>query len=219
MAGQRITAVKQWPWERYYPALAKGAAHLCVTTCPDRWMSYLGRGAPAITTAETTSRTYVSDDNGQSLNVLDERSDTGFLNVAWDKSLQSTGEISYATTHGYQGNSGGHMSLFPAMKNFEWLRPITALGTTAAGDGRMGRFLTQALDPAVPGRFSQCVGGWGMDWAWLAPKGSAPKGGLIAVCGEERLGDKWWFVHTDGLYFSPDGGSTLTKILDESGRR
>jgi hypothetical protein len=161
----------------------------------------------------------VSKDNVQSLAVLDERTDTGFTNVAWDKSLQSTGEISYATTHGYQGNSGGHMSLFPALKNLEWLRPFTALGTTAAGDRRNGRFLTQALDPAVPGRLSQCTGGWGMDWAWLPAKGTVPKGGLIAACGEQAQGDQWWFVHTDGLYFSPDGGQSMVKVMDESGRQ
>lgn len=52
----------------------------------------------------------------------------------------------------YQHNSGGHTSLFPPQKNLEWLRPFTAIGTTAAGDRRSGRFLTQALDPTVPGR-------------------------------------------------------------------
>ena len=219
LAGQRITAVAVWPWEKYYPALAQGTTQLCVTTCPDRWMAYLGRGKPAVATTEAASRTYISKDNVQSLTVLDERTDTGFTNVAWDKSLQSTGEISYATTHGYQGNSGGYMSLFPAMKNLEWLRPFTALGTTAAGDRRSGRFLTQALDPAVPGRLSQCTGGWGMDWAWLPAKGTPPKGGLIAACGEHLQGDKWWFVHTDGLYYSADGGATVNKVMDESGRK
>ncbi|MCX6996696.1 MAG: PA14 domain-containing protein [Kiritimatiellaeota bacterium] len=219
LAGQRITAVQVWPWERFYPALAQGTTQLCVTTCPDRWMTYLGRGKPGVVTTETKARTYVSGDNVQTLAVLDERDDTGFTNVAWDKSLQSTREISYATTHGYQGNSGGHMSLFPALKNLEWLRPFTALGTTAMGEGRMGRFLTQALDPEVPGRLSRCSGGWGMDWSWLPAKGTAPKGGLIAACGEHAQGNQWWFVHTDGLYFSPDGGATLNKVLDESGKK
>jgi len=191
---------------------------LCVTTCPDRWMTFLGRGNPSVVTAATVTRCYVSNDNVQSLSVLDERSDTGFHNVGWDKSLQATREISYATTHGYQHNSGGHMSLFPPQKNLEWLRPFTALGTTAAGDQRSGRFLTQALDPAAPGRLSLCRSGWGMNWEWLASKGTAPRGGLIAAYGDPRQGDKWWFVHTDGLYFSPDGGTTLSKVMDESGR-
>lgn len=45
-----------------------------------------------------------------------------------------------------------------------------------------------------------------------------PKGGLIAACGDQDQGDKWWFVYTDGLYFSPDGGAHTTKVLDEAGR-
>ncbi len=217
LAGERITAVQLWPWERFYPALAQGSTQLCVTTCADRWMTYLGRGEPGVATAGKMSRAYVSDNNVQSLSVLDERDDSGIYNVAWDKSLQSTREMAYATTHGYQGNSGGQMSLFPAMKNFEWLRPFTALGTTAMGEGRMGRFLTQALDPVVPGRLSHGVGDWGMAWEWLAPKGTQPKGGLIAASGEHAQGDKWWFVHTDGLYFSADGGVSLKKVLDQAG--
>ena len=58
-----------------------------------------------------------------------------------------------------------------------------------------------------------------MDWAWLPAKGAAPKGGLIAACGVHLQGEKWWFVHTDGLYYSPDGGTTLNKVMDESGRK
>lgn len=219
LAGERVTTVTVWPWERYYPALAKGMTHLCVTTCPDRWMTFLGRGNPGVATPETVARSYVSNDNVQSLTVLDERSDTGFHNAAFDKSLQGTREISYATTHGYQHNSGGHMSLFPAEENLEWLRPFTALGTTAAGDRRSGRFLTQALDPAVRRRLSLCQSGWGMDWSWLPANGSAPQGGLIAACGDHNQGDKWWFVYTDGLYYSPDGGASMANIMDGSGRQ
>jgi hypothetical protein len=219
LAGERITAVAVWPWEKFYPSLAKSGTQICVTTCPDRWLTYLGRGKPCVATKANVSRNYVSNDNVQSLTALDERDDTGFHNVGWDKSLQSTREISFATTHGYQGNSGGHMSLFPAQKNFEWLRPFTALGITAHGEQRGGRFLTQALDPATPGRLSQCIGGWGMDWAWLPAKGDVPKGGLIAACGEVHQGDQWWFVFTDGLFASADGGVTLNKVMDENGRQ
>jgi hypothetical protein len=218
LTGERITAVAVWPWERYYPHLARGKTHICVTTCPDRWMTYLGRGKPSVATEAASARCYVSNDNVRSLTALDQRDDTGFHNVGWDKSLQANREISYATTHGYQHNSGGHMSLFPPQKRLEWLRPFTALGTTAKGDIRNGRFLTQALDPVVPGRLSLCRSGWGMNWEWLRCKGEVPTGGLIAACGDHRLGNDWWFVHTDGLYFSPDGGATLRKVMDESGR-
>lgn len=218
MVGERITAVTVWPWERYYPDVAKGMTHLCVTTCSDRWMTFLGRGNPNVATATTLAKSYVTSNNVQSLTVLDEREDTGFYNVAFDKSLNQTGGMSYATAHGYQHNSGGHMSLLPEWKQFEWLRPITALGTTPRGDRREGRFLTQALDPLVPGRLSRSEQGWGIDWSWLSVKGTVPKGGLISACGDQHRGDKWWFVHTDGLYHSADGGSTLTKVMDERGK-
>ena len=128
-----------------------------------------------MTTPEKLARSYVSNDNVQSLAVLDDRGDCGFSNVAWDKSLLSVGEISYATTLGYQGNSGGHMSLFPPQKNLEWFRPFTALGTAAVGERRMGRFLTQSLKPAVPGQLSLSQSGWGMDCRGCPPKALRPK--------------------------------------------
>ncbi|MCF7973919.1 MAG: hypothetical protein K9N55_08895 [Phycisphaerae bacterium] len=218
LAGQRITSVTVWPWARFYPDATRGRTELCVTTCPDRWMMCLGRGTPNAATESTLARSYITKDDVQSLRVSDERDDTGFYNAAWDKSLSNTVSISFATSHGYQGNSGGHMSLFPPQKNLEWLRPFTALGTTATGDRRQGRFLTQALDPMVPGRLSLCVRGWGMNWSWLQTRGEVPRGGLIAVCGDVHQGDWWWFVHTDGLYVSPDGGVTLKRVLDNAGR-
>jgi predicted GH43/DUF377 family glycosyl hydrolase len=218
LAGERITAVVVWPWERYHPAVARGKTELCVTTCPDRWMSFLGRGVPGVTTTETLARSYVSSDNVRSLSVMDERSDTGFYNVAFDKATQTTRVMSYATAHGYQHNSGGHMSLFPEQKQFESFRPFTAVGATAMGDQKFGRFIAQALDPAVPGRLSRSKR-WAEEWSWLPSHGTVPKGGLIATCGDPHQGDKWWFVHTDGLYSSPDGGEHLTKVMDESGRQ
>lgn len=219
LAGERLTAVTVWPWERYYPAPAHGQTHLCVTTCPDRWLTFLGRGAPRVVTAATTARSYVSHDNVQTLSLADERSDTGFYNVAFDKAMQSTGEMRYGTAHGFQTQvfAGGHMALYPAAKNLEWLRPMTAVGATAMGDQKFGRFLAQVLDPAVPGRLSRSER-WAFEWSWLPSQGTVPKGGLIAACGDLQQGDKWWFVHTDGLYFSPDGGGHLTKVMDELGR-
>ena len=91
--------------------------------------------------------------------------------------------------------------------------PISA---TAMGDQKFGRVITQALNPAVPGRLSKSER-WAFEWDWLPTKGTVPKGGLIAVCGDVNLGEKWWFVYTDGLYFSGDGGTTLNKILDDQG--
>jgi hypothetical protein len=218
LTGERITAVTVWPWERYHPAVARGRTELCVTTCPDRWMKFLGRGKPPVTTTAILARSYVSPDNVRSLAVMDERDDTGFFNVAFDKATQTTRVMSYATAHGFQHNSGGHLSLFPAQKSFETLRPFTALGTTPLGEQKFGRFLTQALDPAVPGRLSRSER-WAEEWSWLTIKGNSPNGGLIAACGDQSLGDKWWFVYADGLYFSPDGGENMVRIMDESGKQ
>ena len=218
LSGQRITAVTVWPWEQYYPAPAQGKSHLCIITCPDRWMPFLGRGSPAITTTATTSRSYLSPDGVQTLTLSDERPDTGFYNVAFDKALQSVNEMRYATTHGCQSQvfAGAHMALYPEHKHLEWLRPFTAISATAMGDQKFGRVITQALNPAVPGRLSKSER-WAFEWDWLPTKGTVPKGGLIAVCGDVNLGEKWWFVYTDGLYFSGDGGTTLNKILDDQG--
>jgi hypothetical protein len=217
LKGERITAVVVWPWERYYPAVARGRTELCVTTCADRWMSYLGRGEPAVTTLATVSRSYVLSEQGPALSVLDEREDTGLFNVAYDKATQTTRVMSFATAHGFQHNSGGHMSLFPEQKQFESFRPFTGLGATAMGDRKFGRFLAQALDPSVPGRLSRSEI-WAEEWAWLPSEGRVPKGGLIAACGDLHQGDQWWLVHTDGLYASPDGGRSLIPVLDASGR-
>lgn len=40
---------------------------------------------------------------------------------------------------------------------------------------------------------------------------------MIAVSGDVREGQRWWFVCTDGLYASTDGGVTLRRVLDTFG--
>lgn len=219
LAGERITAVNVWSWEKYYPAEAKGKSRLCITTCPDQWMTVLGRGAPRVATTATTARGYVSEDDVETLTVDDERLDTGFFNVAFDKALQSVHTMSYATAHGYQMqvSPGSHMALYPEQKNLEWLRPFTAISATALGEQKFGRAITQALDPIVPGRLSLSER-WSESWSWSPIAGDVPQGGLIAVCGDVNLGEQWWFVYTDGLYRSHDGGKTLKKIMDRHGR-
>lgn len=217
LTGERITSITVWPWEEHYPTVAKGKTQICVTTCPDRWMEFLGRGKPAISASLNTSRSYISNDGVATLSLMDERPDTGFYNVAFDKATQSAHEMSYATAHGLQGNSGGFMNLFPVRKNLEWLRPFTALATAAQGDKKFGIFLTQALDPMVPGRLSISQQ-WAFGWSWQPIKGNVPSGGLIAACADVHLGQKWWFVFTDGLYSSDDGGVTLQKAEGWQGR-
>ena len=110
------------------------------------------------------------------------------------------------------------MALYPPQKNLEWLRPFTAVAATAQGEEKFGRFITQALDPAVPGRYSRSER-WAIEWSWLQPRGEVPSGGLIAAAGDVHHGRRWWFLHTDGLYYSGDGAETLMKVLDAAGRR
>lgn len=212
--GERITAVVVWPWEKHYPAPAKGKTHLCITTCPDRWMPLLGRSQPAVTTAATTSRAYVSHDSVKSIVVSDERSDTGLFNVAFDKAMQSVNEMRYATAHGFQAQvfAGSHMALYPPQKHLEWLRPFTAVAATAKGEEKFGRFIAQALAPAQPGRYSRSEA-WAFEWSWLTPKGAVPTGGLIAAAGDVHHGKVWCFLHTDGLFVSSDGGENLVKVF------
>lgn len=69
----------------------------------------------------------------------------------------------------------------------------------------------------MPGRVSVSER-WGESWSWRPVTGDVPRGGLIAVCGDVALGERWWFVCTDGLYRSRDGGKSLAKVLGESGR-
>ena len=160
------------------------------------------------------------EDKVEVLQVAHERPDTGIYHAINDMAMVLLrGEMRFATTHGFQSEySGNNMALYLGMKNLESLRPMTAMVATSMGLGNpRGRTIAQVLDPVVPGRYSRSHA-WAFEWDWLTPKGDVPKGGLIAVSGDESLGQKWWFVHTDGLYGSTDGGSTLRKVLDESGR-
>ena len=63
VVGERSTSVVVWPWDYVNPVAGKGKSHLCVTTCPDKWMPLLGRGQPAITTTGENAKSYVSDDS------------------------------------------------------------------------------------------------------------------------------------------------------------
>jgi hypothetical protein len=212
-AGERITAISVNRWVRG----TDNRAYLHVITCPDAWMTLLGRGKPALAAAVTASRNYVSRDGGLSLYRTCERTDLGYLNVAFDKG--SPEEPPYATTHGILKSlgDGDRTFLFPPAKNLECFRPVTALACSGIDDGRCGRCLTGPLDPAKPGRLSRSDF-FAFDWIWQTPGGDSPAGGLIAACGEFRQGRLWWLLATDGLYRSTDGGVTLKKILDKMGK-
>jgi hypothetical protein len=217
--GERITAVVVWPWEKHYPAPARGKTHLCVTTCSDAWMEYLGRGRPRTFTPAGTSKSYITRDDGETVALSEERDDCGFYNVAFDKAMQSTNEMRYATSHGYQTQvfEGWHMALYPPQTNLEWFRPYTAVAAAAKGDEKFGRFIAGPLAPERPGRYSVSER-WAFEWSWLTPQGTQPdakpsKDGLIAAACDMSEGKIWYFLHTDGLYHSADGGATVSKVL------
>lgn len=210
--GERITAITVNRWERG----DQGLARLHVVTCPDRWMLVLGRGQPALSAIDKTSRDYLSYDGGRSLRKMSERSDLGYLNVSFEK--YGPDALPYATTHGIVKSlaDGDRSFLHPAAKNLECFRPVTALGCSGHDDTRDGRCLTQPLCPAKPGMVSRGDRS-SSDWVWQSLVGDRPTGGLISVCGEIKQGKLWWMLATDGLYRSTDGGVTLEKILDEKG--
>ena len=211
-AGERITAVTVNRWVRG----TSNQAYLHVVTCPDAWMPLLGRGRPALSATVTVSRDYVSREGGLQLNKICERTDLGYLNVAFDKGAYPE-ELPYATTHGIikAMSDGERTFLFPIAKNLDCFRPVTALACSGIDDG-YGRSLTQPLNPAKPGRFSRSDN-WAFNWDWRTFGGDRPASGLISACGEFQHGKEWWLLATDGLYRSDDGGATLKKALDEKG--
>ena len=213
---ERITAVEVWPWEYVNPVAARGKSHLCVTTCPDRWMPLLGRGKPAIETNGETAKSYVSHDDVKSLKIFHARDDLGFYNVAFDRMCQTPNNMRYATSYGLQHNVGRNMFAFPEAKHIEWQRPFTAVYGACLPGTKNGRCIAQALDPVDPSRLSVSQS-WAFNWHWRPIKGDVPTGGLIAVTGEHRVGETWWFVYTDGLYGSTDGGKRMVKVLIAAG--
>jgi len=218
LTGERITSVVVWPWEYVNPVAARGESHLCVTTCPDKWMPLLGRGGPSITTGGKTAKSYVSHDNVKSLKVYHERDELGLYNVAFDRMCQTPDNMRYATSYGLQHNVGRNMFAFPEAKHLEWMRPFTAVYGACLPGSKNGRCIAQSLEPVDPSRLSVSQS-WAFNWHWVRIKGDVPRGGLIAVTGEHHVGETWWFVYTDGLYCSWDGGKTLVKVLSATGRR
>lgn len=208
-AGQRITAVVLNRFGRG----DSDQAELHVLTCADRWMTLLGRGSAEIQTEPKISRDYYSRDGGKSIHEVCAREDLGYLNAAFDKGAWPE-ELPYATTHGLTKALGNGVStyLFPREKNLEAMRPYTAIGTAALVDHSNGRAIVGPLVPSREGNLS-LTDEWAFNWQLPARQPGEKAVGTIAVAGEIKEGNLWWFVRTDGIYRSEDGGKTLLKIV------
>ncbi len=207
--GGRYTSVVVSPW-RY---------SVSATICGDSFMEYLGRGKPVQLTGKEDSRTLTLDKHRKQMHTYHFSSLDGFYNLSFSKMMNHPQNWRIATAHGLKHNYGHNLYGFPSYKKIEWMRPITAIhGSRIPQEkGQNGVTLTRALDPEEPGRISRSMKSFGRTWHWVDIKGDVPKGGLIATTGELQEGEKWWFVYTDGLYFSPDRGETMSKVLSEAG--
>ena len=206
--GGRYTSVVVSPWKYSVSA----------TNCGDSFMKYLGRGEPVQLTGKEGSRTLYFDDDRVQMHTYHYSGLDGFYNMSFSKMMNHDRNWRIATAHGLKHNYGGNLWSFPIHKNVEWLRPITAIhGSRVPDEKNNGIMLTQTLSPETPGRISRSMKSFGRSWHWVDIQGDVPTGGLIAATGELQEGDKWWFVYTDGLYFSPDGGQSIVKVLSEAG--
>ena len=212
-AGQRVTAVAVNYWVRGND----DNAMLHIVTCPDRWMTLLGRGFALANTKDTNASDYLSRDGGRTLAQVCNRSDLGYYNVSFDRGSWPS-EIPYATSHGVlKSLAEGEISyLFPPEKNLESFRPTTALACSGLPEAFRGRTVSMALDPANPGQISVSDQS-AFSWNWQSLAGDKPTAGMISISGEIDGGMLWWLLSTDGLYRSLDGAKTLVKVLDPQG--
>ncbi len=206
--GGRYTSVVVSPWKYSVSA----------TNCGDSFMKYLGRGEPAQLTGREGGRTLFLDKQRAQMHTYHFSEVDGFYNLSFSKMMNHDRNWRIATSHGLKHNYGGDLWGVPIYKHVEWMRPITAIhGSRVPHKKNSGVLFTQALDPETPGRVSRSLQSFGRSWDWIDIEGDVPGGGLIATTGELQEGEKWWFLYTDGLYFSPDRGETMRKVLSESG--
>ena len=207
--GGRYTSVVVSPWKYSVSA----------TTCGDSLMKYLGRGEPLQLSGKEGSRTLTFDADREQMHTYHFSPLDGFYNIGFSKMMNHAQNWRIATAHGLKHNYGGNLWSFPIYKNVEWMRPITAIhGSRVPHEKNSGVMFTQALDPEKPGRISRALHSFGREWRWLEIKGDVPGGGLIAVTGELHEGEICWFLFTDGLYRSTDGGIQMSRILDKNGK-
>lgn len=209
LLGQRITAIHANP----YFQNQFGQTVIEVVTCPDRFMSLLGRGHPTMTTPEQSSMVHVSHDNGQTFRQTSSRSDLGYYNAM---SLRCNPHVwLYGTSHGllYSLSQGTDSFLYSTSLEVDSLRPFTALGHSVAGSQLCSRKFVAALNPKEAGHISRCDLG-GDVWAWASSEKQA-FAGVIAITSADLTpsspGNSWWILGTDGLYRSDNNGRTAQK--------
>ncbi|MDB4749411.1 PA14 domain-containing protein [Rubripirellula sp.] len=208
--GQRVTALHANP----YFQNQFGQTVIEAVTCPDRFMTLLGRGKPTMATPELASMIHVSHDNGKTFRQTGSRTDLGYFNAM---SLRCNPHVwLYGTSHGllYSLSQGTDSFLYSTSLEVDSLRPFTALGGSIAGSQLCTRKFVAALNPKNPGYISRCDLG-GDVWSWAVSENQSPAG-VIAITAADlkpsSSGNSWWILGIDGLYRSNDNGLTVQKV-------
>lgn len=212
LRGKRITCVKNhtFAWrnrakERWFTVL----------TCGDAWMAALGRGQPSVRTESRTSRViHVIDGEVVEANV---REDCGYYNCDWTRGIDERRQLVFATTIGFQGNSGRHFSSYPAPHVCDWWSPATAIAAGSAdGDEekRCGLLECAVLAPSDPAKLIRSFA-HGYKWTcvnYREGKGEVPTSLTIAIATRPRQGDVWYHLTADGkLYRAETGDAVLCR--------
>ncbi len=208
---QRFTAVKADPWH----FRSNGWVYMHAVTCPDKFMSLLGRGNSRFSTTQKDAHDYYSDNSGKSFRLQSHRDDLGYLNFTFDN--RSHNMFAYATTCGilHTFNNGRDTYLMTRGVALETQRPTTAIAVGKIKNNPWTRGYTQALDPDIAGRIARsniaCE-----RWTWQPISNKSLKG-IIAIAADcitpSTPAKYWWFLTTGGLYRSADDLKTLTKVL------
>ncbi|MDG1364160.1 MAG: PA14 domain-containing protein [Akkermansiaceae bacterium] len=209
--GHRITAIHANP----YFQNQFGQTVIETVTCPDHFMSLLGRGDPVFTTQSNEASIHVSHDNGKTFQEASSRSDLGYYNIL---SLRcSPHHWLYGTSHGllYTFSQGRDSYLYSTSLEVDSLRPFTALAGSIAGTQLCSRKFVSAINPAKPGHLSRCDLG-GDVWAWTISQqdeASATIAIAAADSTESSSGESWWILESNGLFRTDDSGITKHEIL------
>jgi photosystem II stability/assembly factor-like uncharacterized protein len=210
---ERFTAVRMHPWD--LTAARESCGH--AVTCSDDMMLTLGRGEPVLKAETEQSRDYASHNSGKTFTVQSERSDLGYLSLAFPD--YTAGGILYGTTQGICSTftDGRENYLTLDRVPVESGRPTTGVGVSRVRSQTWPRTYAQALSPAVPGRVSRLDYSRDSGWAWQVHSGAQPGGPIAIIAADldaDASGDDWWYLGFDGLYRSDVSLGTLVKMLE-----